>query len=91
LLRQNGDAVTFQSLKAHTYFILFIGSIFFYIALALLGPLKFMLELSQVNQLLVALPIYVFEILWLSNSMKAQQLIGSRGRLRVTSSRRDTR
>lgn len=84
-LRQNGDEVTYQIIRSHTYFILFIGSIGFYLGLMALGPLKGLGELPVAVQLLITVPIYIFEIIWLVQGSVARDLVDYRGRLHVTS------
>jgi len=82
-LRRIGDEVTYQTIRAHTYFILFIGSIAFYLALISLGPLKGMGELPASMQYVITAPIYFFEAVWLLQTLNARELISSRSRLKL--------
>ena len=87
-IRQNGDEVIFQSVRANTYFILFLGTLAFYIAMIMLGPLKGMNNLTTIEQLILTIPIYILEVIWISQYADVRQLIESRRKLRITSAKR---
>jgi len=79
--RYNQDAVMFQTIKAHSYFILFWCVIGFYILLIALTPLKFINKENPFLFFLIISPIFAFELLWLIESEKAKVLIKHRGRV----------
>jgi len=83
-LRANQDAVTFQIIKAHSYFILFWGVIAFYVFLLVMGPYYDLLETKRTLALIFTLPIYFFEILWIIETGKAKKLVKQRGYFRTT-------
>lgn len=80
-MRYNQDAVMFQSIKAHSYFMLFWGVIAFYVLLLAMGPLYKLLEESPMAAFICVLPLYVFEIYWLLEAKKAKKLVKHRGLL----------
>ena len=88
--RYNQDAVTFQSIKAHVYFMLFWLVIGFYLLLMFMILVNHSSEqstaitpLNSVQAILLLLlitsPIYIFEFLWLKETSKAKVLIKNRG------------
>ena len=80
-LRYNQDAVMFQSIKAHSYFILFWGVIAFYILLLVMGPFYEMINNNRLMASICIFPLYVFEIFWLIETKKAKKLVKQRGLL----------
>jgi hypothetical protein len=82
--RLNQDAVIFQSMKATAYFLLFWGVIAFYTILIIIGPYRELMAFSKTLATACSIPIYIFEVLWLLETNKANVLIKNRGRLRVT-------
>ncbi|GAB1051233.1 MAG: hypothetical protein Sw1PiTSA_21890 [Shewanella algae] len=80
-MRYNQDAVMFQSIKAHSYFMLFWGVIAFYVLLLVMGPLYKLLEESLMAAFISFLPLYVFEVYWLLEADKAKKLVRHRGLL----------
>ncbi|WP_293268541.1 hypothetical protein [Neptunomonas sp.] len=83
-LRYNQDAVMFQTIKAHSYFILFWGVIALYSVLFVMSPLlEFVNQRASLFFFLIS-PIYIFEWFWLKETKKAQKLIKNRGYLRIT-------
>lgn len=81
-IRHNQDAVTFQSIKAHTYFLVFMGMSALFLVLLTMGPLTPLLKLPIWLLLLVISPVFITEILWLKQDMYSQRLIERRGNLR---------
>ncbi|WP_221074762.1 hypothetical protein [Agarivorans aestuarii] len=83
-IRFNDDAVMFQMMKAHTYFLLFWGAIGFYLILLFLGPLVSLIEANSTLAMFCVLPIYVAEYFWLVESRKVKNLVKMRGYKRIT-------
>ena len=83
--RQNGDLVTYVSIRSHAYLILFFGSLAAFWWLTISGALQRFNEMPNTVQLIIGLPIFIFEVLWLINNEKAKTLVSYRGKLRVTS------
>ncbi|OUR67035.1 hypothetical protein A9Q80_05505 [Cycloclasticus sp. 46_83_sub15_T18] len=90
-IRRNQDEVTFQSIKAHSYFLLFMGACGVYLILFVMGPLRPLLTMPISILLLVISPIFIIEIIWLKQDSYAIKLIKSRGKLRVTNASSTTR
>ena len=82
--RYNQDAVTFQSMKAHAYFLVFMGALALFLVLFTIGPLKVLLGLPKLYLLAFFSPVLIAEILWVDQNSYAQELIKYRGRLRIT-------
>lgn len=80
-LRYNQDAVMFQSIKAHSYFMLFWGVIGFYILLIVMGPLYEVMENNRLMASIYIFPLYVFEVFWLLETKKAKKLVKQRSLL----------
>ncbi|WP_141202170.1 hypothetical protein [Oceanimonas doudoroffii] len=83
-LRHNQDAVTYHSIKAHAYFLLFFGCTAFFLMLVSMGPLVPLLKLPQWVFFIAFSPVLFIEIMWLNQNSLAQSLIEHRGKLRVT-------
>lgn len=83
-IRFNDDAVMFQMMKTHTYFLLFWGAIGFYLILLFLGPLVSLIEANSTLAMFCVLPIYVAEYFWLVESRKVKNLVKMRGYKRIT-------
>jgi len=90
-IRHNQDAVTFQSIKAHSYFLVFMGTLALFLVLFAIGPLKELALISKAASLLALTPVFIMEIIWLNQDSYAQNLIKRRGKLRVTSISKRTR
>jgi hypothetical protein len=86
-MRWDGEEITFQSIRTHTYFCLFIGSIFFYLYLIILGPLKGIGLLPYSVQLLIYSPNLVLEAIWILQHAFTRELIDSRAKIRIKSKR----
>jgi len=82
--RYNQDAVTFQSMKAHAYFLVFMGTCALFLVLFTIGPFKVLLDLPKLYLLIVCSPVFITEVLWINQSSYAQELIKYRGKLRIT-------
>jgi hypothetical protein len=82
-LRHNPDAVTYQSIKASAYFLLFCGCSAFFLILVFIGPLAPLLELPKWVFFSAFSPILFLEFMWLSQRSFALSLIEYRGKLRV--------
>ncbi|KZX71455.1 hypothetical protein A3724_15425 [Alcanivorax sp. HI0033] len=80
-LRWNSDDLLFKVIRVHTYFVLFIFSIGFYIVLMSIGPLKGLSELPLSVQYLITAPIYIFEVVWLLLHYHVRELMASRAKL----------
>lgn len=61
-IRYNQDAVIFQIIKAHSYFILLWLLISFYALLMIIGPYMQFIEDYPVLSSVCFLPIYIFEV-----------------------------
>lgn len=84
-IRRNPDQITFESIKANTYFLLFMGCSALFLVLVTMGPLKVFLGTPSWVILLVFSPVFITEIMWLNQSYYAKKLIEYRAKLRVTS------
>lgn len=81
--RRNIAAINYQISKANSAFILFIGVILIYILLLVLGPFRSLLSISFWFGMSATLPIYIFEIFWLIQDSRAQNLVKHAGKVRV--------
>lgn len=84
--RQNGDEVTYQTVKAHAYGVLFFSSVAAIWWFLIFGLIKGMNNLPAWTQIVMTLPVYVFEVLWLMQIAKAKELVTFRGKLKITGS-----
>lgn len=82
-LRHNPAEITFQIVRAHTYYLLFWLAVMCYLALLFFGPLRGLANLPKAVQLFVATPIYAFEVLWLMQSERAKILIDNANKIRL--------
>ena len=83
--RRNPDEVSFQSMKAHAYFLVFMGTCALLLVLVTMGPLTVLLEYPLWMLLLVSCPVFMTEIAWLRQDLHAKNLIKSRHKLRIKS------
>jgi hypothetical protein len=81
----NESAITRQTVRTYSYFLLFWLSISFYFLLIVLGSLNDLFESSFELGILSTTPIYLFQFMWMLASLKSDKLIKSRGRIRITS------
>ena len=84
-LRHNQDAVTYESIKANTYFLLFCGSAALFLILVTIGPLSAIITMPLWGIFIFASPVLFIEMMWLSQNDFAKSLINYRAKLRVTS------
>lgn len=83
-LRHCPDHVTFETMKANSYYLVFMGVCALYFLLFTIGPLNQLKSFPLWVSIIVMSPIFVMEILWLNQSSFAKRLIKYRARLRVT-------
>jgi hypothetical protein len=88
--RRNVAAINYQISKANSAFTLFIGVALVYILLLILGPFRSLLSISFWFGVSATLPIYIFEIFWLIQDSRAQNLVKHAGKVRVTNAGRAT-
>ncbi len=69
--------------KCNTYFIMFCISILFYLYLFMDSPIKELFNINMWLTVLLASPIYYFEIRWLVASSNKKELLGVMRRKRV--------
>ncbi len=86
--RRNPDEVSFQSMKAHAYFLVFMGTCALFLVLVTMGPLTVLLKYPLWILLLVSCPVFITEIAWLNQDSYAKNLINSRHKLRIKSKRK---
>ena len=84
--RQNGDEITYQTVKAHAYGVLFFSSVAAIWWFLIFGLIKGMKNLPAWAQIVMMLPVYIFEVLWLIQIAKAKELVKFRGKLKITGS-----
>lgn len=84
--RQNGDEVTYQTIKAHAYGVLFFSSLAAIWWFLIFGFIKGINHLPAWTQIVMTLPVYIFEILWLVQIADAKELVRYRGKLKITGS-----
>ena len=78
--RHSQDEVTYQSIKASAYFLLFCGSFAVFVLLALTSELASNLEAFSVLFFVVLSPVLVVEVIWLLHKARAEALIQARRR-----------
>lgn len=88
--RRNVAAINYQISKANSAFTLFIGVALVYILLLILGPFRSLLSISFWFGVSATLPIYIFEIFWLIQDSRVQNLVKHAGKVRVTNAGRAT-
>lgn len=72
---RNQHKVTWAIVRTYSFLIFFFLVIALYLLLITIGPLKGIGNLPRSVQVFVAAPIYIFEVLWLLQKDKAQQLV----------------
>lgn len=77
---KNIAAINYQISKANSAYLLFLGVALLYALLLILGLLKSLLGHGVWTALLIGLPIYLFEVLWLIQDAKARDLVKQAGR-----------
>lgn len=82
--RQNGDLVSYELMKANAYLVLFFGCLAAFWWLLLGGVFLHINTLPIPVQLFMASPIFVFEVLWMLQQERSQELLKYRGKLGVT-------
>jgi len=83
-IRHYPEAINYESLKALAYYLVFMGSCALFLILITMGPLNVTLDGSRWVLFLVCSPVFIFEILWLNQSMYAKSVIKYRRKLRIT-------
>lgn len=81
--RRNNAAINYQISKSNSAFIMFVGVIFIYILLIILGPFRSLLTTSVWFGILATIPIYIFEIFWLIQDIRAKKLVDHASKIRV--------
>lgn len=80
LTARNQHKVTWAIVRTYTLQRYFFSAFILYLLLIAIGPLKGVGSLPASVQLLIAAPIYVFEVIWLLQKDKAQALVKAAGR-----------
>lgn len=81
-LRNNPLEVTYAIGKANAQFVAFLLMCFFYLAALLISnSFRDIVNTSIIVALILATPIYVFEIIWLFQDLKAKELVLAHGKL----------
>ncbi len=86
--RHSQDEVTYQSIKASAYFLLFCGSFAVFVLLALTSELASNLKAFSVLFFVVLSPVLVVEVIWQFHKARAEALIQARRRLMSKRNRR---
>lgn len=84
LSARNHHKITWAIVRTYSFLIFFVSVIVLYILLITIGPLNGIGNLPGPVQAFIAAPIYIFEVLWLLQKEKAQELVKVAER-RVTS------
>lgn len=84
-VRVNPIEVTYEIAKANSYFIFFALIGVMYSIFLIMGPLGDTAEKSILLVLIIAIPLYVVEIMWLLQDKYAQQLVKASRCIHVTS------
>lgn len=79
--RRNMGAIHYEIAKANSSYILFVAFIAIYI-FSIMGPLRSFLEGGIWVSLLPAIPVFVFEAVWLTADAKAKQLVAHAEKVR---------
>jgi hypothetical protein len=88
IMRHYQDQVTFQLMKANSYFLIFAGVCALYFLLFSIGPLAQLNKFPLWISIIAMSPIFIVEILWLNQSSLAKELIKSRYKLTCSLSRK---
>ncbi len=80
-LRRDPAEVARLSIKSSSYFILFLLSIAFYVALLAFLTAQQAIPETFTGKLALGIPMFFFEILWLINHMAAEELAKQRRKL----------
>lgn len=83
--RRNIAAINYQISKAGSAFILFVAVVLVYVVLLISGSFSSLLSISFWFGMLATLPIYIFEIFWLVQDSRAQNLVRHAGKVRTKS------
>ncbi|WP_284217050.1 hypothetical protein [Agaribacter marinus] len=80
--RQNPMEVTYLISSANAHYISFIMMCFFFLsAIILSSKVNALIEQSMLFGLIMGTPILLFEFVWLSQEMKARELVKEHGKL----------
>lgn len=80
--RQNPMEITFSIVRANAQFVAFLLMCFFYLgALIFSDSLRQLINQSWVVSVLIALPIFIFELVWLNFDLSAKRLVREYGKL----------
>lgn len=74
-VRVNPLEVQYELAKAQSYFILFLLTCFMYLTFLIQGPMDKAAEQSLILFLILAIPLYIVEIVWLLQDRYARALI----------------
>ena len=83
--RRNIAAINYQISKANSAFVLFVAVVLVYVLLLISGSFSSLLSISFWFGMLATLPIYIFEIFWLVQDSRAQNLVRHAGKVRTKS------
>ena len=86
-MRWDSEEITFQSIRDHAYFVLWVGSIFFYLLLIIQGPLGRISDFPYSVRLFIYSPMFALEAMWLVQHIFTRELIRSRAKIRMKSKR----
>lgn len=81
-LRRNPYAIQFNIAKERSYFLLFIITCFFYLVLAITTAVAGLLSTNMLAFFILTSPLYVIELVWLSQNSLVKKLIISGNKIR---------
>jgi hypothetical protein len=84
--RHNLAAVNYQSTKSQAYFVMFLLVCSLYIVWYAAGPLFQIQKTNPVVFLICVIPMYIAEMIWLTQNNRAVDLVAGYGKVRVTKS-----
>jgi hypothetical protein len=82
--RHNLAAVNYQSVKAHAYFLMFVISCSLYLVWYAAGPLFEIQKGSFTLFVICVVPMYMVQIIWMKQDIKAKNLVTEYNKVRVT-------
>ena len=77
-------SVNYEIAKEQSWFIVFFVSCISFLGWLAYEPIQVLFSKSIIAGLFFSSPIYIFELLWLKQSMKVRELIKSRNKLNIT-------
>lgn len=79
--RFNQSLVNYQIARANSYFLIFVITFCLYLVWLISGPLLVIVKASPLLAVVLSLPIYITEIIWLINDGYAKALAKARGKI----------